>query len=75
MGVESVRHPGDLGRHIMRDLGFGVGGTAEEMRGSGHVIPEMFVPGTEACGCRFWRPGLTSLPGTSPWGCSILACR
>ena len=48
MHVESVRHPGDLGRHIMLDLGFGVSGTAEEMRGSGHVIPEMWVPGTEA---------------------------
>lgn len=47
MHSEPVRHPGDLDRHIMRDLGFGVSGTAEEMRGSGHVIPEMWVPGTE----------------------------
>src|SRR5579863_844539 len=46
--MELVPHPGDLDRHIMRDLGFGVAGTAEEMRGSGHVVPEMWVPGTEA---------------------------
>jgi acyl-coenzyme A thioesterase PaaI-like protein len=45
--MESVPHPGDLDRHIMRDLGFGVSGTAEEMRGLGHVIPEMNVPGTD----------------------------
>src|SRR6516225_2563221 len=46
--MEPIRHPGHIDRHIMRDLGFGVAGTAEEMRGSGHVIPEMWVPGTEA---------------------------
>jgi acyl-coenzyme A thioesterase PaaI-like protein len=46
--MESIRHPGDIERHIMRDLGFGVAGTPEEMRGSGHVVPEMWVPGTEA---------------------------
>ncbi len=43
-----MTHPGDLERHIMLDLGFGVAGTAEEMRGTGHVIPEMWAPGTEA---------------------------
>lgn len=48
MHMESACHPGDLDPHIMRDLGFAVSGTAEEMRGSGHVIPEMWVPGTEA---------------------------
>ena len=46
--MEPVRHPGDLDRHIMRDLGFGVSRSAEEMHGSGHVIPEMYVPGTDA---------------------------
>lgn len=46
--MESIRHPGDLDRHIMRDLGFGVAGNAEEMHGMGHVVPEMWVPGTEA---------------------------
>jgi acyl-coenzyme A thioesterase PaaI-like protein len=44
---DPVRHPGDLERHIMRDLGFGVQGTADEMRGSGHVVPEMWVPDTD----------------------------
>lgn len=48
VNMDSVRHPGDLERHIMRDLGFGVSGTAEEMNGSAHVIPEMWVPGTQA---------------------------
>ena len=46
--MEPVRHPGDLDHHVMLDLGFGVAGTAEEMRGSGHVVPQMWVPGTEA---------------------------
>lgn len=46
--MDPVRHPGDLDRHIMRDLGFVLSGTSKEMRGSGHVIPEMWVPGTEA---------------------------
>lgn len=46
--MESLRHPGDLDRHIMRDLGFGVSRTGEETRGSGHVTPEMLVPGTNA---------------------------
>jgi acyl-coenzyme A thioesterase PaaI-like protein len=46
--MEPIRHPGDIDRHIMRDLGFAVAGTAEEMRGSGRVTPEMWVPGTEA---------------------------
>lgn len=46
--MESVRHPGDLDHHIMRDLGFGVSGTAEEMHGLGHVVPEMWVPGGDA---------------------------
>jgi acyl-coenzyme A thioesterase PaaI-like protein len=46
--MDFVPHPGDLDRHIMLDLGFGVGSTAQEMQGSGHVVPEMFVPGTKA---------------------------
>jgi acyl-coenzyme A thioesterase PaaI-like protein len=45
--MESVPHPGDLEHHIMRDLGFVVAGTDDEMRGSGHVTPEMWVPGTD----------------------------
>lgn len=45
--MEPVHRPGDVGRHIMLDLGFGVTGTSEEMRGSAHVVPEMWVPGTE----------------------------
>lgn len=46
--MESVRHPGDLDRHLMRDLGFSVRGTGKEMHGSGQVVPEMWVPGTKA---------------------------
>jgi acyl-coenzyme A thioesterase PaaI-like protein len=45
--MDQTAHPGDLERHIMGDLGFGVSGTADEMRGSGTVIPEMWVPGTD----------------------------
>lgn len=41
-------HPGDLERHIMRDLGFGVVPTDDGMVGSAQVVPEMWVPGTEA---------------------------
>jgi acyl-coenzyme A thioesterase PaaI-like protein len=48
VGMEPVRHPGDLDHHIMRDLGFAVGGTSDEMRGSGHVVEQMWVPGTKA---------------------------
>ena len=43
-----VPHPGDLDRHIMRDLGFDTAGDAEEVVGTGHVVPEMLVPGTAA---------------------------
>ena len=46
--MEHVPHPGDLDRHIMRDLGFGVVGAGDEMHGSAHVVPEMWVPGTNA---------------------------
>ena len=46
--TENVSHPGDLERHIMRDLGFGVAGSDGEMHGSGRVVPEMWVPGTSA---------------------------
>jgi acyl-coenzyme A thioesterase PaaI-like protein len=46
--VESVPHPGDIERHIMRDLGFGVVASGDEMLGSAQVVPEMWVPGTTA---------------------------
>src|SRR5215471_12991030 len=46
--MEHVPHPGDLERHIMRDLGFGVDAVGDEMHGSAHVVPEMWVPGTDA---------------------------
>ncbi len=46
--MDPVRHPGDLDRHIMRELGFAIAGNSDEMRGSGRVIPQMWVPGTEA---------------------------
>lgn len=44
--TEPVPHPGDLEQHIMRDLGFAVVEADEGMRGSTHVVPEMWVPGT-----------------------------
>ena len=44
---EDALHPGDLAHHIMRDLGFDVQEVGAEMHGSGHVIPEMWVPGSE----------------------------
>ena len=46
--MDEAVHPGDLEHHIMRDLGFDVQAVGEEMHGSGHVVPEMWVPGTEA---------------------------
>jgi acyl-coenzyme A thioesterase PaaI-like protein len=46
--MEAMPHPGDLDRHIMRDLGFGVTPVDGEMHGSGAVVPEMCVPGTSA---------------------------
>jgi acyl-coenzyme A thioesterase PaaI-like protein len=46
--VEAIPHPGDIERHIMRDLGFGVTPVGDEMHGSATVVPEMFVPGTDA---------------------------
>jgi acyl-coenzyme A thioesterase PaaI-like protein len=46
--MEQVPHPGDLERHIMRDLGFGVVPSEEGMVGSAQVVPEMWVPGTRA---------------------------
>lgn len=45
-GTEHVEHPGDLDRHIMRDLGFGVRGEGDEMHGSAGVVAQMWVPGT-----------------------------
>jgi acyl-coenzyme A thioesterase PaaI-like protein len=46
--MDHVPHPGDVERHIMRDLGFGVAPSGDEMHGSAQVVPEMWVPGTEA---------------------------
>lgn len=46
-GVEAVPHPGDLERHIMRDLGFGVAPAGYEMHGTAVVVPHMYVPGTD----------------------------
>ena len=46
--TEGVPHPGDVERHIMRDLGFGVVGSGDEMHGAARVVPEMWAPGTEA---------------------------
>lgn len=46
--MSEIPHPGDLDRHIMRELGFGVAAVGDEMHGSGHVTPEMQVPGTNA---------------------------
>ena len=39
-------HPGDLERHIMRELGFDVAPLDDGMHGSGRVTPEMWTPGT-----------------------------
>jgi acyl-coenzyme A thioesterase PaaI-like protein len=47
MAEEQRVHPGDVERHIMRDLGFGVVPSGDEMHGSAVVVPEMWVPGTE----------------------------
>ena len=44
--MEAIPHPGDLEHHIMRELGFDVARAGDEMRGSGHVVPAMWVPGT-----------------------------
>lgn len=44
--MEPVPHPGDLDRHIMRDLGFAVRPVGGEMHGSAEVVPEMWNPGT-----------------------------
>lgn len=44
--MEPVPHPGDLDRHIMRDLGFAVRAVGDEMHGAGEVVPEMWNPGT-----------------------------
>ena len=46
--MEFVPHPGDIEHHIMRDLGFGVVADGEAMLGSARVVPEMWVPGTQA---------------------------
>jgi acyl-coenzyme A thioesterase PaaI-like protein len=46
--LDDVPHPGDLERHIMRDLGFGVVASGDEMHGSAQVVAEMWVPGTTA---------------------------
>jgi acyl-coenzyme A thioesterase PaaI-like protein len=46
--MQEIPYPGDLDRHIMRDLGFGVVMSSGESHGSAHVVPEMWVPGTKA---------------------------
>jgi acyl-coenzyme A thioesterase PaaI-like protein len=46
--MEFVPHPGDIERHIMRDLGFDVEPVGDEMHGSGRVVPEMWNPDTTA---------------------------
>ena len=46
--MEEIPHPGDIDRHIMRDLGFGVAAVGDEMHGSSTIVPEMCVPGTDA---------------------------
>jgi acyl-coenzyme A thioesterase PaaI-like protein len=46
--MEQPDHPGDIDRHIMRDLGFSVGLVGAEMHGSALVVPEMWVPGSDA---------------------------
>lgn len=45
--MEPTPHPGDLDHHVMLDLGFGVSRAGDTMHGSGHVVPEMCVPGTD----------------------------
>lgn len=45
--MEHVPLPGDVDGYIMRDLGFGIAPAGEEMHGSAHVVPEMWVPETE----------------------------
>jgi acyl-coenzyme A thioesterase PaaI-like protein len=44
--VEDVQHPGDIERHIMRELGFDVAPVEGGMHGAGRVTPEMWSPGT-----------------------------
>jgi acyl-coenzyme A thioesterase PaaI-like protein len=46
--MEDGDHPGDLDRHIMRDLGFGVVPVGDEMHGSAQTVREMHVPGTDS---------------------------
>jgi len=46
--MEPTSHPGDIDHHIMRDLGFSVGLIGNEMHGSAHVVPEMWVPDSDA---------------------------
>jgi acyl-coenzyme A thioesterase PaaI-like protein len=46
--MDEVEHPGDLENHIMRELGFAVTAVGDEMHGSARVVPQMWVPGTEA---------------------------
>jgi acyl-coenzyme A thioesterase PaaI-like protein len=45
---EHIPHPGDVARHIMRDLGFDVVPSGDTMLGSARVVPEMWVPETTA---------------------------
>ena len=45
--MEAVPHPGDLERHIMQTSVSGHP-VVDEIHGSGHVVPEMWVPGTSA---------------------------
>jgi acyl-coenzyme A thioesterase PaaI-like protein len=46
--MDGIPHPGDLQRHIIRDLGFDVTPVGDEMHGFGRSIPEMCNPGTES---------------------------
>ena len=46
--MDEVPHPGDVENHLMRDLGFGVAEVGDEIHGSARIVPEMWVPGTEA---------------------------
>ena len=46
--MEPLPSPVDFDRHIIRDLGFDVRPHGDEMRGSAHVVAEMWNPGTSA---------------------------
>jgi acyl-coenzyme A thioesterase PaaI-like protein len=46
--MSAARHPGDLERHVIRELGFGLRHVGDEMHGYAEIVEEMFVPGTTA---------------------------